>query len=152
MPEPATGASITCTGTIGYAPRHTVDIWADSATDSDSLTTEADLSITKSDASGSAVPGTNVTYAITVTNNGPSTVTGATVSDVLPAGTTFVSATNGATYDAGTNTVTFTTGTLASGGTTSFQLTLAISPTLTGALTNTATVSSLLKPTNQASP
>ena len=40
-------------------------------------------------------------------------MTGATVSDVLPAGTTFVSATNGATYDAGTNTVHFTTGTLA---------------------------------------
>ena len=54
----------------------------------------------------SAVPGTNTTYTITVTNNGPSTVTGATVSDLLPAGTTFVSATNGATYDAGTNTVT----------------------------------------------
>ena len=52
------------------------------------------------------MPGTNTTYTITVTNNGPSTVTGATVSDVLPRGVTFVSATGGATYDAGTNTVT----------------------------------------------
>src|SRR4029078_12995809 len=97
-------------------------------------------SITKTDAKASEVPGTDVTYLITVTNNGPSTVTGATASDVLPAGTTFVSATGGATYNAGTNTVTFTSGTLASGASTSFQLTLAISPTLTGSLSNTATV------------
>ena len=111
------------------------------ATDSDTLTPEADLSITKSDGVASAVPGTNAAYTITVTNNGPSAVTGATVSDVLPAGATFVSATGGATYDAGTNTVHFTTGTLAVGGTTSFQLTLALDPSLTGMFSNTATVS-----------
>src|SRR6185295_19081506 len=111
-----------------------------SSTDSDTLTPQADLSITKIDAAASEVPGTNVTYTITVTNNGPSTVTGATVSDPLPAGTTFVSATNGATYNAGTNTVTFITGTLATGGTSNFQLTLAVSPTLTGSLSNTASV------------
>src|SRR5207247_146607 len=75
-----------------------------------------------------------------VTNNGPSTVTAATVSDVLPSGTTFVSATNGATYNAGTNTVSYTSDTLASAGTASFTLTLAISPTLTGSLANTTTV------------
>src|SRR5438477_2251154 len=99
-----------------------------SSTDTDQLTPEADLSITKDDGAATAVPGTNDTYTVTVTNSGPSTVTGATVSDVLPAGTTFVSATNGATYDAGTNTVSFTTGTLASGDMTSFQLTVFISP------------------------
>src|SRR6185369_4022488 len=99
-----------------------------------------DLSIAKTDGTTSAVPGTNTTYTITVTNNGPSSISGAAVSDVLPAGTTFVSATNGATYDAGTNTVTFTTGTLATGGAANFQLTLAISSTLTGTLSNTATV------------
>ena len=111
-----------------------------SATDTDTLTPQADLSITKSDGAASEVPGTNVTYVITVTNNGPSTVTGATVSDVLPAGTTFVSATGGATNNAGTNTVTFTTGMLANGASTSFQLTLAINPIRAGPLSNTATV------------
>ena len=112
-----------------------------SFTDTIALTPQADLSIVKTDGSASAVPGTNVAYTITVTNSGPSTVTGATVSDVLPVGTTFVSATNGATYNSGNNAVNFTTGTVAPSGTTSFQLTLAISSTLTGGpLANTATV------------
>src|SRR5205085_2160953 len=101
----------------------------------------ADLSIVKSDGATSEIPGTNVTYTITVTNSGPSTVTGATVSDPLPAGTTFVSATNGASYVSGTNTIHLTTGTLATGGTSSFQLTLAIDPASTGSLSNTASVS-----------
>src|SRR4029079_16154044 len=81
-----------------------------------------------------------VTYTITVTNDGPSSVTDATVSDPLPSGTTFASATGGATYDSLTNTVHFTTGTLAPGDTTSVQLTLDIDPALTGLLSNTASV------------
>ncbi len=101
---------------------------------------QADLAITKTDGVTLVIPGTNTTYTIVVTNNGPGNVTGALVSDVLPAGTTFVSATGGATYNAATNTVSYTTGTLATSANTSFTVTLAISPTLTGTLTNTATV------------
>jgi uncharacterized repeat protein (TIGR01451 family) len=36
------------------------------------LTPQGDLSITKTDGVASKVPGTSVTYTITVTNNGPS--------------------------------------------------------------------------------
>ena len=137
--------SPTATGTLSntatVTPPSGFDGPAGSATDTDTLTPQADLSITKSDGTSSAVPGTNTTYTITVVNNGPSTVAGAVVSDILPIGTTFVSATNGAIYDAGSNTVRFTAGTLATGDTASFQLTLAIDPALTGTLTNTATVS-----------
>src|SRR5438094_161995 len=101
---------------------------------------EADLAVTKDDDMTTAVPGTNDTYTVTVTNSGPSTVTGATVSDVLPAGTTFVSATNGATYDAGTNTVSFTTGTLATWDHTNFRDTHSFPPRRSSDLSNTATV------------
>jgi len=76
-----------------------------SSTDTDALTRQADLSIVKSNGKTTAVPGMNTIYTITVTNNGASSVTGAVVSDVLPSGTTFVSATGGAVYDSGANTV-----------------------------------------------
>jgi uncharacterized repeat protein (TIGR01451 family) len=44
---------------------------------------EADLGVTKTDGQTTAVPGLPITYTITVTNLGPSTVTGATVMDLL---------------------------------------------------------------------
>src|SRR5207302_764870 len=109
-----------------------------SSTDSDTLTPQADLTISKSDGKSTAVPGTDVTYTITVTNNGPSTVNGATVSDVLPDGTSYVS---GGSYDSGSNSVSFTTGTLAKGAHHYFTLALHISPTLSLTLAHTITVS-----------
>ena len=45
-----------------------------------------DLAITKTDGNTSVVPGTSDTYTIVVSNNGPDTVIGASVSDPLPAG------------------------------------------------------------------
>ena len=45
----------------------------------------ADLSILKTDNSDTYTPGGTVTYTITVGNAGPSNVTGATVTDDLPA-------------------------------------------------------------------
>jgi uncharacterized repeat protein (TIGR01451 family) len=59
-----------------------------SATDSDTLTPQADLSITKTDGVVSVVPGGGTTYNIMVTNNGPSTAVGATVTDLFPAAIT----------------------------------------------------------------
>ncbi|MES2572115.1 MAG: hypothetical protein V4710_18920, partial [Verrucomicrobiota bacterium] len=55
-----------------------------SATDTDTLTPQADLQITKTDGKTSAVPGTSNSYTITVTNAGPSNVTGATITDAFP--------------------------------------------------------------------
>ncbi|NVJ67541.1 MAG: DUF11 domain-containing protein [Gammaproteobacteria bacterium] len=49
---------------------------------------ESDLTITKDDASATYTPGSDATYDITVTNNGPSDVVGAIVTDTLPAGLT----------------------------------------------------------------
>src|SRR5512147_900992 len=44
----------------------------------------ADLTITKDDGQPSAVPGTLVSYTITVGNSGPDNVTAATVTDTFP--------------------------------------------------------------------
>lgn len=47
-------------------------------------------------------PGKEITYTLTLTNNGPSVATGVTVSDKLPAGVTFVSAQGDGSYNAET--------------------------------------------------
>ena len=62
-----------------------------SATDTDTLTPQADLQITKDDGQTTAVPGMGLTYTITVTNTGPSDAPGALVSDMFPASLTGVS-------------------------------------------------------------
>src|SRR5438552_1451264 len=56
------------------------------ASDTDSLTPQVELVITKTDGATSVVPGTSDTYTMVVSNAGPSAVTGASVSDPLPAG------------------------------------------------------------------
>ena len=55
------------------------------AIDTDTLTPQADLSVTMTDGKAIVVPGTSDTYTITVTNNGPSTVSSLTLSDTIPA-------------------------------------------------------------------
>src|SRR5205085_1386846 len=65
-----------------------------SSTDTDTPAPSADLSIAKDDSSATYTAGNNVSYTITVNNtSGPSDAQGLTLSDPLPAGTTFVSLT-----------------------------------------------------------
>src|SRR6185437_12635113 len=74
------------------------DLTNNSATDTDTLTPQADLSITKSDGQTTAVPGTSDTYTIVVANAGPSDVVGASVADTFPAiftGTTYTATASG---------------------------------------------------------
>jgi uncharacterized repeat protein (TIGR01451 family) len=59
----------------------------------------ADLSLTKSVLPVSPALGQNVTFTITVTNNGPNAATAIQVTDLLPAGFTYVSDTGGGAYD-----------------------------------------------------
>jgi len=51
----------------------------------------ADLSLTKTDSPDPVTTGNDLTYTVTVTNNGPDPATSVTVTDNLPAETTFVS-------------------------------------------------------------
>jgi uncharacterized repeat protein (TIGR01451 family) len=61
----------------------------------------ADLQIEKTAAPDPATPGTDETYTLTVTNQGPNTAANVVVSDPLPAGLTFVSASPGCSQSAG---------------------------------------------------
>ncbi len=60
----------------------------------------SDLSVVKSDSSDPVDPGSTFTYTIIVTNSGPNNAQNSILTDVLPAGVTFVSA-PGCTFAAG---------------------------------------------------
>jgi uncharacterized repeat protein (TIGR01451 family) len=98
----------------------------------------ADVSITKTGPT-TARPSTPITYTITVTNAGPQTASNVVVTDTIPAGTTFTSATPTQGTCSGTSTVTCNLGAIAAGGTATITLTVQ-APTTPGTLTNTATV------------
>jgi uncharacterized repeat protein (TIGR01451 family) len=61
-----------------------------SATDSDALAVLASLSITKTDGVDVVAPGAQTVYTVTVSNGGPSTATGTSVTDPVPAACTSV--------------------------------------------------------------
>ncbi len=73
-----------------------------------------DLTIAKSASVATQAPGGNITYTITYSNNSPANVTGVYITDVLPSGLTFVSASNGGTYNATTKMITWNVGNLQS--------------------------------------
>ncbi len=114
-----------------------------SATDVDTLTPTADLSVTKSDGVLSQVPGTAVSYTVVVSNAGPSDISGATVSDALPPallGATWTcAAINGSCPASGSGSIA-TSVDLAVGGAATFVLTGTVSSAATGSITNTASV------------
>jgi uncharacterized repeat protein (TIGR01451 family) len=104
----------------------------------------SDLSITKTSApaSGNVNGGQAVAYTLQVNNAGPSTATSISVSDPLPAGSAFVSATGtGWSCNQVAGTVTCTIASLAVGAANPITISIT-APNTAGPLNNTATVSS----------
>jgi uncharacterized repeat protein (TIGR01451 family) len=103
----------------------------------------ADLVLTQAVAPAAPVVGRDLTFTLTVTNNAPIAAPGVIVTDPLPAGVAFVSATadqGSCTFDG--STVVCDLGTLAPGAVLTIRV--VVRPTATGALTNAARVSSTL--------
>jgi uncharacterized repeat protein (TIGR01451 family) len=107
----------------------------------------ADLSITKSDSPDPVASGAPLTYTITATNDGPQDATGVTVIDPLPSNVIFKSVSStqgpcarstGKKNDPKNGTVTCTVGSLVSGA--SATITIVVTPTKAGTISNTATV------------
>ncbi|MEP6570818.1 MAG: PQQ-dependent sugar dehydrogenase [Acidobacteriota bacterium] len=103
-------------------------------------TASANLAIAKTASPNPATSLANLTYRITVTNNGPSPATNVTLTDRLPAGPTFVSAIprQGASCS-GTTTVTCNLNSIANGAMAIVNITL--TPQAAGQLSNTASAS-----------
>jgi uncharacterized repeat protein (TIGR01451 family) len=79
-----------------------------------------------------------VTKTLVVTNNGPDTATGVTISDPSPAGNTFVSASTTQGSCTGGAVLHCSLGTIPAGG--SVTITLVTTPSAAGTVTNTVTV------------
>jgi len=89
---------------------------------------QADLTIKKIDLADPLPAGAILTYTIFITNNGPSPAVNVVVTDMLPANTTFVSATAGCTAVGSQVICTFTT--IAVGATKIVTVRVAVDPTL----------------------
>jgi uncharacterized repeat protein (TIGR01451 family) len=116
------------------------DLQAPDARSDVCTSTEADLSVAKTDSPDPVASGGTLTYTIQVTNLGPSGSSGMTLTDTLPAGVTFVSSSPGApTCTAAGGTVTCTLGALAASATTTVTIQVTVNQ-LSGTLGNTASV------------
>ena len=100
--------------------------------------TVVDLAIVKTVDQASVVRGSNVTYTLTVTNNGPVTDTAVQVADSLPFGVTYVSSTASQGTCSGTAVVQCTIGTMTNGQ--KVTITIVVNTTNTGTIANTGTV------------
>lgn len=108
----------------------------------------ADLALTKQTTTETPIaPGETFTYLLEAANNGPSTATGAIVTDDLPSALAFVASESGCTGTAGEygGTVTCDAGSLAVGDNVAFLVVVELDPAYSGtgsdaAVTNTASI------------
>jgi uncharacterized repeat protein (TIGR01451 family) len=105
---------------------------------------QADLAITKSDNGASPAPGEAMSYTIVARNNGPTAVTGATVTDTFSAGLTGVAWTCAASAGSscppgGAGGISHAV-TLVSGGTATYTVTATVAPSAARLVANTATI------------
>jgi uncharacterized repeat protein (TIGR01451 family) len=122
------------------------DLGNNTSTDLTDIETVSDLAVTKTDNVSALTPGNPVSYDITVVNNGPSAVNGATLTDLLPATITGATWTctpgSGASCGspAGAGNISLNVD-LAVGASVVVQMTATVSPGAVGTLVNTAVIS-----------
>lgn len=147
--------SPTATGTIGNSANVTstttdpnpgngtssVNVFVDPGT--------TDMSITKTANGTQFLGGSNVTYTIAVTNNGPTTAANVVVTDTIPAGTSVVSATSTQGSCVGTAPVVCTIGSMNIGAQATITLVVKL-PSTQGTFTNTAVVTAANTESNPA--
>jgi len=142
-----------CDGTNPNGTLHQFDLYTNTLP-----TIVADLSITKTDSPDPVTTGDDLTYTVTVTNNGPDTATSVIVTDNLPAETTFVScaSTGGGVCGGSGNNRTVTFASLTSGGSETITFVASVNCSVADGtvISNTATVSAFTfdpDPTNNSS-
>ena len=115
----------------------------ESGTATTTVNTQADVAISKSGSPDKVAPTRDITYALDIQNNGPSDASSVSMTDSLPAGTTFKSLTqdSGPTFSCTTGaTVTCGIAALGAGSEAKFTLVVTVGPSATGTIGNTASV------------
>ncbi|MAT41871.1 MAG: hypothetical protein CL609_05985 [Anaerolineaceae bacterium] len=92
----------------------------------------SDLTITKDDGVVQVTPGEELTYTIVVANVGTQSATGVVVTDTLPIGVVFVSASDGGVYDDNTREIIWNLGELAGGGEITLTVEISVEDPFTG--------------------
>jgi large repetitive protein len=116
--------------------------------------TSADLAVIKTTAATSAVIGTNLTYTIVLTNNGPDVATSVAMTDALPASLLFQSITAPAGFSCttpavgATGTITCNAASLANGAGATFTLVVRVAGNASGTIANTAGATSAVSDPN----
>src|SRR5207237_751312 len=114
------------------------------ATDTNTVNPVADLSITKTDGVASVNAGGSTVYTIVATNNGPSAVSAATVTDTAPASLTFgawtCAASAGSSCPASGSGNISAAVNLVNGGTATFTVNATVAGNASGSIANTATI------------
>jgi uncharacterized repeat protein (TIGR01451 family) len=110
----------------------------DTAVVSLTVGTVCDLALAKTVSAAEVWPGASLTYTLTVTNTGPLDSTAITVTDWLPAGETLLAASRSCSSSG--SMVTCLLGSLPIGETTVLTLTVTLSVTATGILSNVAVI------------
>jgi uncharacterized repeat protein (TIGR01451 family) len=137
---PTTAGTITNTATVSGFITDTSP-GNNSATALTTVSGSADLSVSQSDAPDPVLVGGNLTYTVTATNNGPAGASGVTISDPLPGGVTFISASPSQGSCSGTATVSCALGALANGA--SATVIIVVTPVSAGSLSNTVSVAAI---------
>ena len=108
----------------------------------------ADVSVSMNSAPTSVAGGAQVSYTITVTNNGPGDAFNVAMTDAFPSGVVFLSSATTLDSCTGTTTVTCTLGTMTSGQ--NATITIVVTPKFAGTLPNTVNVTSTTPDPNAA--
>ena len=144
--NPAASGAVTATAAANVpAPQVNTDPSKSSASTTGTIVRSADLGVTIVGMPATAIVGSTVTYTLTVTNAGPSLVTGAALEDTFSSAFASIGYTSKASGGATGNTASGTgdlaqTLTLPSGASVVYTVTANLSPLVTGPVTNSATI------------
>jgi len=135
----ASATGLTNTATISGTPGLTEPTGNNSATDTDSVNTQADLAVIKTADVVKANAGDTVIFTVDITNSGgPSDAFNVVVTDILPSGVTFVTGSGDGTYNAVSGI--WNVGTILVDASATIEITVTVSGIASGTVINTATI------------